>query len=260
MKQDLPSRLAALWLVVLCLAAIFAGALDPIGFDLASRLEGPSSVHWLGSDEVGRDLLARLAHGARYALLISGGATMFTVILGGILGIMSAWRRGWLERSVSLGIDFFWAVPVVVVVTLLIAALGVSAATLILAIGGINWVTSARIFRSETEVLRNADSLRTARAFGFRPWRLFTVHIVPQLRAVIFTVLGLCAVETLTLETGLAFLGLRLPPPIPTWGGMLADGTPYLASAKWLVAAPAIVIVLTLGSLRVLAARASVRL
>lgn len=257
MKRDLPWNLAVVWLCVFGAAALFAGAADPLHPNLDARLAPPSHAHLLGADELGRDVLARVAHGARHAIAVTGGASFLTVTLGALLGVAAAWRRGWLDRAVGLGISFFWAVPVAVAVTLVVTALGVSTGSLIVAIGGINWVSSARIFRAETARLKSGDSLRAARAFGFGPWHLFVTHLMPQLRPVLFTVLGLCAVETLALETGLTFLGLRLPPPIPTWGGMLADGIAYLASAWWIVAVPSLTIVLTLGSLRVLAAHAS---
>lgn len=246
-----------LWLCLLGAAALFAGAADPLIPDLDARLAQPSGAHWFGADELGRDLFARVAHGARHVLVVTGGASLLAVALGALLGVAAAWQRNWLDRMVGLAIDFFWAIPVAVAVTLIVATLGVSTGSLILAIGGISWVSSARIFRAETMRLRSGESLRTARAFGFGPWRLFATHLAPQLRPVFFTVLGLCAVETLALETGLAFLGLRLPPPVATWGGMLADGTAYLASAWWIVTVPSLAIVLTLASVRVLAARAS---
>lgn len=241
-----------LWICALGVGALLSGLIDPTRLDLDARFARPSDSHWFGADELGRDLFARVVHGARHALVVTGGASLLAVALGTLLGVAAAWRGGWIDRTVAFVIDFLWAIPVAIAVILIVSALGVSTGSLIVGLGGINWVSSARILRAETARLRGSDSLRTARAFGFGSLRLFFVHVAPQLRPVIRTVVGLCAVETLALETGLAFLGLRLPPPTPTWGGILADGTAYLASAWWVVVVPSIVVVLTLASLRIL--------
>jgi peptide/nickel transport system permease protein len=129
---------------------------------------------------------------------------------------------------------------------------GVSPLSLILTIGLINWVTAARVVRAETARLRELDFVRTARAFGFSRASVLIREIFPNLRSTLMALAAFSAVEVLTLETGLAFLGLSLPDPAPTWGGLLAEGLNYLAAAWWIAISTAGLITLTLASLQAL--------
>lgn len=246
--------LAVTWLAAVLLVAV-VGWGDPTSLNLDARFASPSAAHWLGTDELGRDVLARLSSGARYAVLISGGATLLAVSLGIALGTAAGWFRGGIDRLVSFTIDLLWTVPVAVIVTLAIAATGASPGSLILAIGGVNWVSSARVVRAEVARHRASDVVRMSRGFGFGSWQILALQVAPQMRHSLLVVLGLSTVETLALETGLTFLGLRLPPPIATWGGMLADSLAYVSTAWWVTVVPSAVIVVTIASVRTLALR-----
>jgi peptide/nickel transport system permease protein len=206
----------------------------------------------LGSDELGRDMLSRFLAGAKSTLLISGGATVLNICLGVLLGGAAGLLGGWVDSLLSFFIDLFWSIPFLVFVVLIISVTGVSAATLILTIGLINWVTAARIIRAETARLREMDFVRTSRAFGFSNRYILLREIFPNLRSTLVALAAFTAVEVLTLETGLAFLGLSLPEPSPTWGGLLASGVNYLSSAWWIGSFAAIFITVTLASLQVL--------
>jgi len=245
--------LAVLWLAILCLAALLSSWLplpDPLAIDLTAALSPPAPGHWLGTDELGRDLLARLLAAARATLLITFSAAFLNVALGALLGGIAGFFGGWLDAAMSFVIDLFWSVPFLVFVVLIVSITGVSPLSLILIIGLINWVTAARIIRAETAQLKGMDFVRTARAFGFSNREVLLHEILPNLRATLMALAAFSAVEVLTLETGLAFLGLSLPAPAPTWGGLLADGLNYLASAWWMAIFTATVVIVTLAALQ----------
>src|SRR3712207_1407495 len=170
-----------------------------------------------------------------------------------ILGMFSAYRGGLIDRLLGLTIDVFWSIPFAVFVILIMSVVGVHTWSLIITIGGINWVTSCRVIRAETRQLRNEDFARAAQALGFSTSHIIFGQLLPNLKTTLYALSAYTAIEVLTLETGLAFIGQSLPVPSPTWGGLLAEGLSYLLSAWWLVAASAGFITLTLASLQVLA-------
>lgn len=243
------------WLLLLCLGALIAPwmGVDPLAVDLDRLQSAPSVIHWGGTDELGRDVLSRLLYAARATLLVTVGATILDILLASLFGVLAAYHGGWADRLLGITIDFFWSVPFVVFVVLIISLTGVSIPSLILTIGGINWVTAARVVRAEAARLRHQPFIQAAESFGFPPMGVILQHLLPCLRLTLMTLTAYTAIEVLTLETGLAFLGLSLPAPHPTWGGLLADGLNYLTSAAWLVAWPTVFITLTLVSLQRLA-------
>jgi peptide/nickel transport system permease protein len=228
---------------------------DPLQINLGQILFHPTVANWAGTDELGRDVLSRVIFAARSTLVITLGATCLAILLGMVLGVAAGYWGGILDRILGFAIDLFWSVPFVIFVVLIVSIVGVSRLSLILTIGGINWVTSARVIRAESASLRGRDFIRTARAYGFGSWSIAFLHLMPNLSSTLFTLLGYGAVEVLTLETGLAFIGLSLPAPRPTWGGLLAEGLTYFSSAWWLVAFSAIAVTLTLASFQGLAQR-----
>jgi peptide/nickel transport system permease protein len=248
--------LGGLWLATLVVASLLLPWLplqDPLTLDLGHALQGPSISHLTGTDALGRDILSRLLWASRPTLLVVAGATCLDLFLAAVLGTLAASRAGWLDRFVLLAIDLFWSIPFVVFVVLVVSVIGVSVLTLIATIAGINWVAATRIIRAEVLRLRSADFVRTARAFGFSKPAVLLFEVGPNLRSLLLNLAAYTAIEVLTLETGLAFLGLSLPAPAPTWGGLLAEGLNYFASAWWLAGSSAIVITLTLASLHLLA-------
>jgi peptide/nickel transport system permease protein len=247
--------LAITWIATILIVAVFRQWLplsDPLNVDLGAMLTPPGTRHWLGTDELGRDLLARLFAAARATFIITAGATALNLVLGALLGGISGFLGGWWDVLLSFLIDLFWSVPFLIFVVLIVSVTGVSVPTLILTIGLINWVTPARIVRAETLRLREMEFVRTARAFGYTQSSVFLREILPNLRTTLVALLAFSAIEVLTLETGLAFLGLSLPEPTPTWGGLLASGLSYLASAWWITVFTAVLIILTLASLQML--------
>lgn len=247
---------ALLWLgfavVTACLASLLP-VRSPTEIDLSAVLAKPNSFHWTGTDELGRNVLTRVVFAARTTLLITVGATVISTLLGVLLGMAAGFMGGWIDSAVNLVTDLFWAVPFVVFVILVVSITGVSVFSLILTIGGINWVSSARVVRAETARLRNSDFVLAGRSLGYPEHHLLLSEILPNMRKTVLTLGAYCAIEVMTLETGLAFLGLSIPAPAPTWGGMLSDGLAYFSSAWWVIATTALVVTLTLGSIQVIA-------
>lgn len=250
-------QVAALaWILTLISLALLANWLplaDPISINLQQARVPPSHAAWFGTDELGRDVLSRWIFASRPTLLVTFGASALQLALGILLGTIAGYKGGMADRAISTLIDFFWSVPFVVFVILVVSIIGVTVPIMILSIAAINWVTSARIIRAEIATLKQREFVRTARAFGASERSIAFQYILPNLRFVLLTLAAYGAVEVLTLETGLAFLGLSMPAPRPTWGGLLSEGASYFTSAWWLVAVSAGAITLTLASFQSLA-------
>jgi peptide/nickel transport system permease protein len=255
MNKKVITIAALAWLAALAIAAFAADAVplpDPLDIDLAQALLPPAAGHWMGTDELGRDLLARTLAAAQSTLIVTAAATGLNLLLGTLLGIASGFFGGWIDEMVLFIIDLFWSVPFIVFAVLIVSVTGASAASLIVTIGLINWVTAARVVRAETARLRDLEFVRTARAFGFSTPSVLIRDICPNLLPTVAALAAFTAIEVLTLETGLAFLGLSLPAPSPTWGGLLAEGLDYLTTAWWIVTFTALLITATLAALQVL--------
>jgi peptide/nickel transport system permease protein len=249
-------RVSLCYLILLLLLVLLADRLplrDPLAIDMMHSLQPPSVNFLAGTDLLGRDLLSRLIFAGKSTLMITVFATILSIAIGIVMGIGAGFMGGLWRVLVDFCIDLFWSLPFVVFVILIVAILGTSPLVLILSIGGINWVTSARILRDETATLKKQGFIQTMRAFGFKDSTIAFVHLLTNLKPTILSLLAYAAVEVLVLETGLAFLGLSKPPPQPTWGGLLADGLSYFSSAWWMPIAPTIAIIITIGSFHVLA-------
>ncbi|MBX3670129.1 MAG: ABC transporter permease [Rhodocyclaceae bacterium] len=247
--------LALLWLLILTLGAFASSSFgpDPLAIDLGNRLVAPGAAYLLGADELGRSFAARFWRAGQFTLLVTVASTALSLFIGLILGLIAGWYGGWVDRIVHGLIALFWSVPLAVFAVLALTVLGPGLGPLIFVIGCINWVGSARIVRTATMELRQAAFVRAARALGLPAWRVLLVHVLPNLARTVTVLTGFGAAEIIALESGLAYLGLSARPPSPTWGGMMADGIPYLGPAWWLSLIPAIGVILTIWALRTLA-------
>lgn len=247
---------AIVWLALVVALAAAAPMLplpDPLALDLAATRTAPSATHMAGTDELGRDVLSRLLHAARATLLIVAGATSLSLLIAVLLGATAGFVGGWADAIVRVAVDLLWSIPFVVFVVLIVGVVGVSELSLIVTIGILNWVGPARVIRAEVARLRDADFVVAARAHGYPLALILIQELLPNFMRTIATLAAYGAIEVLTLETGLAFVGLSLPAPAPTWGGMLADGLGYFSTAWWVVVSTSVVITATLGSLQIAA-------
>lgn len=217
---------------------------DPDGVDLDRRLRPPSLAHWLGTDELGRDVLARLLHGARVSVGAGVVASGLALVLGSLFGALAGLSGGRTDRSVLFGIEVIQALPALVLVAAVAAFLPPSFLLAAFLIGLTGWTDSARIVRAEARRLREAPFVAAARAAGAGVPRLLFRHVLPHaLPPAIATAPYVLGAAVLT-ESGLSFLGLGTPPPSASWGRSLADARDLVTTAPWCAIPPAVALVL----------------
>ena len=247
---------ALIWLAAIVILATCIRWLplpDPLAVDLSVTAAHPNLMHLAGTDELGRDVLSLLLPASAATLEIVAGATVLSLLIALLLGTTAGFIGGWVDVAVRISVDLLWSVPFVVFVVLIVGVLGVSKITLVVTIGVLNWVGPARVLRGEVSRLRHADFVVAARSRGYSWHTILFQEVLPNLRGTILTLAAYGAIEVLTLETGLAFVGLSLPAPAPTWGGMLADGLGYFSTAWWIVIGTSGMITATLASLQIAA-------
>ncbi len=223
---------------------------NPDAIDLDRRLRPPSASHWLGTDELGRDVLSRLLHGGRISVGAGLLACAIALLAGSLLGALAGLAGGRADRLVLFVIEVVQSVPALVLVAALAAFLPPSFFLAALLIGLTGWTDSARIVRAESRRLRSAPFVEAARAAGAAPGRLLFRHVLPHaLPPALVTAPYVLGAAVLT-EAGLSFLGLGTPPPAASWGRSLADARDVLTVAPWCVVPPAVALVLLVLSAR----------
>ena len=249
------NRLAAVgaaFLILIVLGAAGAPLLthyDPAKQDLLSRLEAPSASHWLGTDEVGRDVLSRLAFGARISLFVALLGTAGGVVVGTLVGLISGFFGGWTDTLMMRIVDIMYAFPGVLLVILVVSVLGPSLWNLILALTVWGTPTLSRIVRASVLSLKAEDYILAARTLGANQVRVMMRHLLPNAMAPIIVYATLGVAGSLLTAAGLGFLGLGVQPPTPEWGAMLSGGREYVISAPHLVTFPGLLIFLTVLAL-----------
>lgn len=237
-------------LVILALGAIivpFVLGTDPNAVDATAIREPPGNGHILGTDSAGRDVLARLAVGGRVSLLVGLSVALIATTIGLTLGAIAGYFGGWVDGLISRIADVVLSFPTLIIVIVVVAFVGPSLQTLILAIGLFNWPVAFRIVRGLTLSLREQDSIQGVTGLGARPVRILRKHIVPSVIAPLTVVATLEVAQAILLEAALSFLGLGVPPPTASWGNMLneAQSLTILESMPWLWLPPGIAIALT---------------
>lgn len=235
--------------VLLALIALFAPQISKyiteVGPDKQSLLhnfEGASPEHWLGTDEYGRDVLTRLVYGLRVSLMVAGLATLVTVIVGTLVGLVAAFYGGWVDQVLMRFVDVMLAIPAMSLLLLLGAMFTVGPAALAVMIALIAWYPLARLVRSETLAVRRKEYVEAALTIGAPPSRILGRHLLPNvLHLVIIYATGAIPGFLLT-EAGLSFLGLGVRPPTPSLGTMLNGSTQYLYKRPELILYPGVII------------------
>ena len=247
-----PLALAGLAIVLLLvLVAALAPLLAPYppsGQHLADRLQGLSMRHWLGTDELGRDILSRLIYGTRITLGIVALVTAISAPLGLAIGCTAGYAGGWVDAALMRMTDVFLALPRLILALAFVAALGPGIENAVLAIALVAWPPYARIARAETLALRRSDFIAAAWLAGASPWRIVLRHIMPLCLASVIVRVSLDMAGVILIAAGLGFLGLGAQPPAPEWGAMIAAGRKYMLDQWWVAAMPGIAIaVVSLG-------------
>ena len=220
--------------IVLALAAPLLTPYNPIAVDVLQALKPPSAEHWLGSDAIGRDVLTRILYGARYDLAMAAFGVIGPIILGTIIGLISGYFGGRMDAVLMRIFEVTISFPYFVLVIAIVAVLGPGLKSYLISLTLVNWVSYARLVRSQALVLRSADFVLAARCMGFGHFRIMLFHILPNaiIPSVVFVMTD--AVLTIVLGSSLGFLGLGVQPPTPEWGAMIAEGQTYLTTAWWI--------------------------
>jgi peptide/nickel transport system permease protein len=218
------------------LLAVFApwiSPYDPLKQNVLARMKPPSAAHWLGTDQFGRDILARVLHGARSSLAISGGAVLLALSCGGALGLIAAYVGGWFDRIVMRSMDIVFAFPVMLLAIAIVAVLGPGATSGGIAIAVVYTPIFARLLRGPALVIAASDYVLNARAIGASNTRIILRHILPNLANVILVQASLLLSAAILVEASLSFLGLGTQPPAPSLGLMLSEGRNILLLSPW---------------------------
>lgn len=247
-----PIGVAGLVLVgLMVLGALLAPWLplaDPSAQSLGERLLPPSATHWLGTDTLGRDILARLAFGARPTLAIVALVLLASVPAGLLIGAAAGLWGGWIDATLMRLADVFMAFPRLILAIAVAATLGAGLWTAVIAIAVTGWPPYARVARAEIAALRQAEFIQAARALGASPLRLLLRHALPLALPSAIVRAALDAPGIVLIVSGLGFLGLGLPPPAPEWGAMVAEGRAIVFEAWWVSTLPGLLILaLSLG-------------
>jgi peptide/nickel transport system permease protein len=254
-RLPLGLTIGGLILILLGLVAALAPALarrDPLEQNIARRLQPPTREHLLGTDRLGRDLLSRLLHGARVSLVTGGLVVATAVTVGLTLGMISGYYGGHVDFGIQRVVDVVMAFPGILLAIGIMAFIGQGLANLVVAISIVNIPRVIRVARAGVLQARQMDFVEAARALGASDRTLMVRHILPTILAPIIVQATFTLVYSIRTESTLNFLGLGVPAPDPSWGGLLDDGKSYLQTAPWLIAAPAGAIALAILSLNLL--------
>ncbi len=247
LKGNPLTLLGAVIILVLVLTAIFAPLIataDPIGQDLPNRLKPPSGAHWMGTDELGRDIFSRVVYGTRITLEIVLLVAVIAAPIGLAVGAVAGYFGGWLDR-VLMGItDIFLAMPKLILALAFTAALGPGIEHAILAIAIASWPGYARIARAETLTIRRAEFVEAVRLQGASSLRIIVSHILPLLTSSLIVRVTLDMAGIILTAAGLGFIGLGAQPPTPEWGAMISAGRSFILQQWWVATMPGFAIVI----------------
>jgi peptide/nickel transport system permease protein len=228
-----------IWVLLAAFAPLLT-PFDPIKIDAVNALQPIGNGHLLGTDSVGRDLLARILYGARMDLLMAAAGVLGPFVLGTAIGLFAGSSGGWVDAVLMRILEVTISFPYFVLVIAIVSIMGPGLKSYIISLTIVNWVTYARLVRAETLVLTNADFILAARVLGYSRLRIMARHIFPNAIVPSAVFLMTDAVLTIVLGSSLGFLGLGVQPPTPEWGVMIAEGRTYLGSAWWISLCPGV--------------------
>ena len=242
----------AVVLATIALLAVLAPWLtpyDPMALKVLDRLQSPRAAHWFGTDELGRDVFSRVIFGARYSLLIGALVVLSSMVCGVLLGLAAGFFRR-LDGPIMRLVDAMMSFPDILLAIALVAVLGASMTNVIVALAIVYTPRVARIVRASTLVVRELLFIEAARALGVATWRILFIHILHNIASPILVQATFIFAYAVLAEAGLSFLGVGVPPALPTWGSMISSGQQFAHQAIWLVVFPGIAIILSALSLQ----------
>lgn len=246
---------AALFLLLVVICALFAPWIAPYppdAIDLASRLQPPSASHWAGTDEVGRDILSRLIHGARASLGVGLGIVLIGSSLGIVIGSVAGYLGGTTDAVIGRIVDTLLAMPAMVIALALSAAMGAGLGNAMIALGGVSVPMYARLARGQALSLRERDFVRASRALGAGTFHQLRHNIVPNLLPAATVFMTFHLGNAILAASALSFIGLGAQPPLAEWGALVSTGRGFVLQHWWYAVIPGIVIVVTTAAINLL--------
>ncbi len=246
-----------IFLAVLILAALLSPYLfdydtQVIGMNMPERLQPPSSAHWFGTDEVGRDLFARVIYGARYSLVIGVGSVLIGLVVGTILGSLAGFYGGVMDSVIMRGVDIFYSIPNIMTAVVIVSVLGRSTVNLMIALAFSCASSFSRIVRASVMTIRNQEYVESSYSMGLPTWKIILKHILPNCLSPIIVQLTLLIGTTIISASSLSFLGIGIPAPAPEWGALLSAGRGHIRNASYMCVIPGLAIMFTVLALNLL--------
>lgn len=241
------------FLTVIVLIAIltpFIAPMDPLVQNIERRLMPPMTVneegltHWLGTDQLGRDVLSRLIYGSRVSIMIAAGAVFIGGAIGLIVGLVSGYSGGWIDSVLMRFIDMQLAFPFLLLALTMVSILGSSIMNVVLVLSVTSWISYAKVVRSSVLSVKYLEFIEATRATGTSKLTILFRHILPHVLSPFIVVASFQVATLIIAESSLSFLGLGVPASEPTWGAMLADGREYMTDAWWIAIYPGIMLML----------------
>ena len=257
-KRLIKGKLALLGLIiflaviVVSLLAPWISPYDPNATNTSELIKPPSAAHWMGTDELGRDVLSRIISGTRISLVVGVIAVLIALASGSLLGLIAGYWRGYIDNVIMSVMDAIWAFPTLILALAITAALGPSLTNVTIAIGLVFTPGFARLVRGMVLTVREREYIQSARSIGLNDREIITRYIWPNITPIIIVQASLNAAQAIIAEASLSFLGLGIQPPAASWGSMLKAGYPYLEMASWLSIFPGLAILITVLGLNFL--------
>ena len=225
---------------------------DPLAQALGSRLEPPSPQHWLGTDQLGRDIASRLLYGARISLIIGVVVVASAGVVGTAIGLIAGYAGGLVDEALMRLTEVFLAFPALILAMAIAGALGPSLTNAIIAIAAVTWAVYARLTRGQILSLRRREFVEAARAIGASRTRIVVRHLLPNALAPLMIQASFDLGSSIIAAAGLSFIGFGAQPPTPEWGVMISEGRNYISTQPWLSLFPGLAILLAVGSFNLL--------
>ncbi len=209
----------------------------------------PSAGHWLGTNDVGQDVLSRLLFGGRISLLVGVAAALLSLVIGVLVGAVAGWHGGWIDNLLMRFVDLLLSIPSLFLLLIVFSVTPGTATVIILFLGLFGWMYLARVVRGEFQSLKRLEYVDSAKALGVGAWRIIWRHLLPNVATPVIVATVLSIAYNMLAEAGLDYLGFGIPPNIPTWGNMLTAASEHLSDLPLLVIAPGLALTLVIVSL-----------
>ena len=227
------------------ITADFIAPYDPVKLDIRAKLQGPSAAHWLGTDQLGRDVLSRLLVGTKVACFLAVTSVSIALVIGIVLGMLAAFTNRWIDWSMLLVFDTVRSFPTIMFALTVVALFGPSVNSIIAIVVISTFPSYARLVRTQVMSLRNAEFIEAQRAMGASLTRILLRHMLPNVIGPVMIVASMDIPLVIGVEAGLSFLGLGVRPPTPSWGTILNDGFSFIRNTPWIVIAGGLPLILT---------------